>query len=335
MVVPWARGILITAAARSEGGLRLRVLRRLGSPSSHTRKPLLASFVAKVAGVALVAISIVSGVLGILQVIGPRYLILVIIILLALCGWAAALYVSYADKDVRSDSGQLLKSISNKLPIAYLETWMRSTLLNAAALELYWHADEQLAVREITCDTILQTNDAELRIGFKGYNDSRQAVPSCPMIMFGGSVINLSHFRQKAVSIADDLSETKLYIRNVLDLGQFHFVEVMFPVPIDRRVDFHVEHRHAWPGGMADGEDTLWYPYAALFGHEPDRMVVSVTFTAAPAYLRGVYASMKSGTCEICHSQPRATEASRKKFEWLIDPVDNDCIYGLVFDRGR
>ena len=308
--------------------------RRLSKLSRLDRKSTFGRSIAKVTAVIFLGISVVSGILGILQVVGTRYLVAGAIILLALCGWGVAFYVSLSDETVETAASVLVKAISKKLPIAYLENWLRSTLLNTGALSVYWHADQQLSVREIRCDTVLSSNDAFLRIGFLGSNGSREPAAGCPMVMFGGSVINLTHFQQNAFWISSTSKETRLHIRNILDLGQVHVVEMLFPVPIERRNDFHVEHRHAWPGGMADGEDTLWYPYAALFEERPERMFISVTFPDAPSYLRGVRTSMKAGTCEIPDAQPKAKEEGGCTFEWLIEPVDNDCIYGLAFDLG-
>jgi hypothetical protein len=292
-------------------------------------------FLRKATAAGLLAVGLVSGVLGILQVIDARYLFVAGIALLGLCGWAAAFYVSYSDRVGVSPADRLLQSICELLQIPYLETWLRSTLLNQVALGLYWNANKTLRVKEISCNTVLTMNDAELSIAFKGINESRQPEQCCPMLMFGGSVIHLPLFQQTAVSRVGDTEEIELDIHNVLDLGQLHYVEVSFSVPLERNEEFDIEHRHVWPGGMAEGEDTLWYPYAALFDRAPSSMIVRVTFSEPPSYLRGIRASMKSRTCETSERQPKLIPKAGNAFEWLIDPVDNDCLYALVFKRTK
>ncbi|MFA1542196.1 hypothetical protein [Actinomadura monticuli] len=288
---------------------------------------------AKATGITLLLISVISGLLAILQVLNARYFILTAVAFIGLCGWAAVVYITYAGRLPASPGERLLRRINLVLPINYLETWLRSTLLNQRALDLYWQTDDALQVDEIRCETVLDANDATLCIRFVGTNATRRPAEWCPMVMFGGSVIHLQNFKQRAVSIASDGSETGLYIRNVLDLGQLHYVRISFSVPLQRSEHFEVEHRHSWPGGMAEGEDSLWYPYAAMFQREPERMIIKVTFEEAPIYLRGFCASLRRGVCEVTTSQPQAVGPLGREYEWTVSPVENDCIYGLVFRR--
>jgi hypothetical protein len=299
---------------------------------STTPGQLFRSFIAKIVAITLAVISVGSGLLSFFQVIPLKYLLISAAALLGLAGWSAAIYVAYANRASGSPVSRLIRSITERLPLPYLETWLASTVLNREALDCYWHTNATLSVSEITCSTELNANDAALRIRLSGVNAAREPASDCPMLMFGGSVIHYANFPQQAVSI-DNGTEKNLFIRSVLDLGVLHYVQMTMPSPIRQGERFTVEHRHSWPGGMADGEDTLWYPYPALFKHRPGRMIIEVDFPVCPAYLTGIRASLKTGKCETADIQPVATGTDGTSFQWVIEPVDHESLYALVFKR--
>jgi hypothetical protein len=122
-------------------------------------------------------------------------------------------------------------------------------------------------------------------------------------------------------------------MRSVLDLGELHLAEMIFPTMIQRHETFEILHEHTWPGAMTPGADVMWYPYGAIFNRETDELVIEVKFPSALTFIRGYIVNLSDGTCVLSNQQPEACQGSPNTFKWVINNVSNEEIYSLVFER--
>lgn len=229
---------------------------------------------------------------------------------------------------------KLAKEIEDALGMSYLRPWLQATILNPRAMRQYWHRDRSLRIEQLTCMTAISELDARVALTFAGRNESMAPSVACPMLMFGGSVIHYTSFPENSASFhADDGPSVPIVCRSVLDIGQLQLVDMMFPAPLRPGAEFEVRQAHVWPTGMAHGEDTLWYPYAAIFERQPRRLLVHASFDRPLKYLVALEAHLAPVDCAIAATQPVDVDGERKNFRWLIEPVDNQLIYGLAFER--
>jgi hypothetical protein len=84
---------------------------------------------------------------------------------------------------------------------------------------------------------------------------------------------------------------------------------------------------------MTPGADVMWYPYAAMFSREVDELVIEVKFDTPVRFVRGYVASLDEGTCRLSSDQPSMVGQAGDVFTWTINPVNNQEIYALVFER--
>jgi len=108
---------------------------------------------------------------------------------------------------------------------------------------------------------------------------------------------------------------------------------MLFPSPLRPGEEFELEQVHVWPVGMTEGEDTLWYPYTALFDRPSRSLLVEVSFDRALRYILALQACLDSAKCKVATTQPTVLNRERTRLSWRLDPVDNETIYGLVFER--
>ncbi|MFA1542195.1 hypothetical protein [Actinomadura monticuli] len=229
---------------------------------------------------------------------------------------------------------KLAEAIGAALGMGYLEPWLLATILNPAALPEYWHRDRNLRIEEMVCTTFVSELDAELSIVFRGRNEATSPVTSCPMLMFGGSVLHWTNIPGNETTVRRT-SEAPVLMscRSLIDTGQFQLIDMIFPVPLRPGEEFEIEQKHLWPTGMAAGEDTLWYPYPALFSRNTGSVVARVHFDRAVRYILALEGRPVDAECQVGMLQPTDLDGTARSFEWRIDPVDNTLIYGLAFDR--
>ncbi|MGP4043468.1 hypothetical protein [Streptomyces sp. 2A115] len=281
----------------------------------------------------IAAISLIGTLLGLRDIIPTVPLLIGALLFCGLTGWAAAIYVAYSTKMATSPVEALISAISETVQVPFTESWIRATILSQRAVDAYWGSNKSLHIEEIICKSSITARDVENVITIKGRNSSKLDVDSCPMLLIGGSVLHFSEFAVNAASLKRDAGDVALAIRSNLDLGLLQLIDIMFPTVLKRGETFVVEHKHDWPGAMTPGTDIMWYPFAAMFARDVDRLTVKVDFAAPASYIRGFVADLDSGTCTLSPVQPVETDDARKSFEWTIDSADNQAIYALVFDR--
>lgn len=251
-------------------------------------------------------------------------------------GWAAAAYVAYQSKYVVSAAETLLGAITDRIDVPFVDSWLRGALLNQRALDAYWNHEGSLALEEISCSSVITTRDIKNRLCFRGRNESKSDADGCPILLIGGSVLHFSQLAPSTTCLVNadaNADRHDLRLQSLVDLGHFQLAKMVFPTLLPRHGSFNIEHDHEWPGGMTPGVDIMWYPYAAMFSRHTRRLQVDLCFETPLIYIRGYAASLKSGQCALADDQPVKTSDQPTKATWTIEPVDNQVIYFVVFER--
>lgn len=283
---------------------------------------------------AVLAIATVAGtIIAALDVASARDVAIGCLSGAAIVGWSGALYVAYRSKNVVSDVERLLASIATEIPLFFTEAWLRSTLLSQRAIELYWRKAKGLRIASIEMSSEISATDITNHIVVRGRSVARDLVSSCPMLLIGGSVLQIDELplNSSVVSLGGDPVAARADC--VADLGQLKLLDVYFPTAIRPKDAFEVENTHSWPAAMIPGTDVMWYPYAAMFDEPVDRMTIEIALHSPAKFMRGYEARMSTGTCELTRTQPHARGAGGTHFRWEIEPVERDAIYALVFER--
>lgn len=294
----------------------------------------LRSFVARAGTVTAAAVGLGSGVLQFRGSLSWTLIFVIALAVLACAGWGAAVYVAYSSQFIVSPVEKLLTAISENIKeLPFADSWLRATLLNQRAVDSYWHCNKTLKIHKLSVSSVITERDVTNTIRIEGRSESKADVDSCPMLLIGGSVLHFDQFpRMSTVTISDDGEQT-LKMRGVLDIGEFHLAEIVFPTMMRRHEAFHLLHCHEWPGAMTPGADVMWYPYAAMFERETDILYIEVSFPTAVRFIRGYTCSVTDGTCEVTNRQPALVIDSPGTYQWIIDSVSNAEIYALVFER--
>jgi hypothetical protein len=250
-----------------------------------------------------------------------------------LSGWIAAIYVAYNSKFVVSPVELLLAAISKEIDVPFVEAWLRATLLNQRAIDAYWHRNDSLRVEKISISSEITARDVRNTITITGTNESRADVDCCPMLLIGGSTLHFEDFGSSSSYMRTSDQRLAVRTRSVTDLGLLQLIEIVFPTLLCKRQKFDIEHTHEWPGGMTPGIDIMWYPYAALFRRDTDRLSITAKFETEVVFIRGYVANLSTGTCNLARVQPMPIGSSSLEYAWNLDSIDNEEIYVLVFER--
>ena len=288
--------------------------------------------------VSLITIGAVSLIIGLSGSSRNWYALIIAAITFLTAGWLLLRRTGAVPEGYRDNlppAGEALaRKLGAALEIEYLPNWLQATILNPLALNEYWHCDRLLAIEDLVCKTEVRDLDARNYIRFSGKNESGKFAISCPMIMFGGSVIHYASLPENsAVLKSGKQVDVVAHCRLRLDTGQLHLIDMLFPEPLRPGAAFELEQSHVWTSGMTRGKDTLWYPYATLFEKLSSRLVIDAVFDRPLNNILGLEARLDKPYCQVAYIQPVDVDGTRTRFRWHLEPVDNDVIYGLVFER--
>jgi hypothetical protein len=305
-------------------------------PTARGRGQLL-RFVAKVCVVGAGALGAVAAVVGLAGgKISPWVLAVVLLAVFGALGWLAAVYVACSPSTTQvSIVERLIVATSDAVAyIPFVDTTLRATLLNQRAIDTYWQRDDHLRLTEIACESTITGADVENVTTFRGSNDTRVPAATCPMLLHGGRVTPFHEFPvHRAELVTDPERPKEIDVRSVLDLGQVHFLEMVFPTPLARGERFEIRHRHAWPDTMVAGYDIMWYPFVAMFRKDVDRLTIVLQFDVEVASIQAYEANLREATCAVSARQFSAVDQARHRYEWTIDDPDRNVIYFAVFRR--
>ena len=293
----------------------------------------LRSQVVKGGGLTVGAISFASALLSFREIVDITTVVVGAALLFGVSGWLMAFLVLRGVKTVSSPTEQLLARVSEVIQVPFLESWLSATVLNRRAIESYRNASSSIRVSSIICRSVVQRRNIRNVITIAGKNESRQPVDGCPMLLFGGAVINPEHLSLNRATLTEGVGGGPMLVRQEtkLNLGQLVHLNMVFPTLIPRGGEFVVTHEHEWPGAMTPGLDVMWYPYAVMFSRDVDRLEIAIEFEEPVTYVRGYVAHLDASSCTLAANQPTTADGGLS-FAWAHDDVEADALFALVFD---
>lgn len=305
-------------------------------PTSRGRVRLL-RFVVKAALIGAGVLGAVAAVVGLAGgKVSPWVLAVALLAAFGALGWLAAVYVAWSPSTTQTSAVErLIVATSDAVAyIPFVDATLRATLLNQRVIDAYWQRDDQLRLAEIRCESTITGADVENVTTFRGTNDTRVPAAACPMLLHGGRVTPFDEFPVHSAELVTDPEHPKrIDVRSVLDLGQVHFLEMVFPTPLARGERFEIRHHHAWPDTMVAGYDIMWYPFVAMFRKDVDRLTVVLEFDVEVASIQAYEANLREATCAVSARQFSVVDQARHRYEWTIDDPDRNVIYFAVFRR--